>query len=88
MTGIQGDAYYRSSKAVLNAAMKGLSLALAERGVGVLLLHPGWVKTRMGGWDAPLTPAESVAGMRVQVDTFSPDKNGRFFRYNGTEIPW
>jgi NAD(P)-dependent dehydrogenase (short-subunit alcohol dehydrogenase family) len=83
-----GDTYYRSSKAALNAAMKGLSIALGERGIGVLLLHPGWVKTRMGGWDAPLTPAESVAGMRALVDTFSMEMSGRFFRYNGTEIPW
>jgi NAD(P)-dependent dehydrogenase (short-subunit alcohol dehydrogenase family) len=83
-----GDTYYRSSKAALNAAMKGMSLALGERGIGVLLLHPGWVKTRMGGWDAPLTPAESVAGMRARVDTFRMDMSGRFLRYNGTEIPW
>lgn len=83
-----GDTYYRSSKAALNAAMKGLSLALRERGIGVLLLHPGWVKTRMGGWDAPLTAAESVAGMRALVDAFSLDQSGRFLRYNGTEIPW
>jgi NAD(P)-dependent dehydrogenase (short-subunit alcohol dehydrogenase family) len=83
-----GDTYYRSSKAALNAAMKGLSIALRERGIGVLLLHPGWVKTRMGGWDAPLTPAESVAAMRILVDAFSLDQSGRFLRYNGTEIPW
>lgn len=86
--GAPGDTYYRSSKAALNAAMKGFSLALRERGVGVLLLHPGWVKTRMGGWDAPLTAAESVAGMRTLVDAFSLDQSGRFLRYNGTEIPW
>jgi NAD(P)-dependent dehydrogenase (short-subunit alcohol dehydrogenase family) len=83
-----GDTYYRSSKAALNAAMKGLSITLGERGIGVLLLHPGWVRTRMGGWDAPLPPAESVAGMRALVDTFRMDKSGRFFRYDGTEIPW
>jgi NAD(P)-dependent dehydrogenase (short-subunit alcohol dehydrogenase family) len=83
-----GDYYYRSSKAALNAAMKGLSIALKERGIGVLLLHPGWVRTRMGGWDAPITPAESVAGMRALVEKFRMDFSGRFFRYNGTEIPW
>jgi NAD(P)-dependent dehydrogenase (short-subunit alcohol dehydrogenase family) len=84
-----GDTYYRSSKAALNAAMKGLSIALGERGIGVLLLHPGWVKTRMGGWDdAPLTPTESVAAMRALVEAFRVDMSGRFFRYDGTEIPW
>lgn len=83
-----GDYYYRSSKAALNAAMKGLSIALKDRGIGVLLLHPGWVKTRMGGGEAPLTPNESVAGMRSLVDRFSMEMTGRFFRYNDTEIPW
>jgi NAD(P)-dependent dehydrogenase (short-subunit alcohol dehydrogenase family) len=83
-----GNYAYRSSKAALNAAMKGLSWALAERGVGVLLLHPGWVRTRMGGPDAPLTVERSVAGMRALVEGFVPEMNGRFFRYNGTEIPW
>jgi NAD(P)-dependent dehydrogenase (short-subunit alcohol dehydrogenase family) len=83
-----GETAYRSSKAALNAAMKGLSIALGERGVGVLLLHPGWVKTRMGGQDAPLTPADSVAAMRALVDAFRMDMSGRFLRYDGTEIPW
>ncbi|HEY9146450.1 MAG TPA: SDR family oxidoreductase [Thiobacillus sp.] len=86
--GAPGNYAYRSSKAALNAAMKGLSHALAPRGIGVLLLHPGWVKTRMGGPDAMLTPAQSVRGMRALVDNFEPALNGRFFRYNGSEIPW
>ncbi|MGA7949057.1 MAG: SDR family oxidoreductase [Thiobacillaceae bacterium] len=83
-----GNYAYRSSKAALNAAMKGLSLALAERDIGVLLLHPGWVRTGMGGPDAPLTVEQSVAGMRSLVKNFVPGMSGRFFRYNGTEIPW
>ncbi len=84
-----GSYYYRSSKAALNAAMKGLALAYRDRGVGVLILHPGWVKTRMGGWDeAPLTPELSVQGMRRLAEGFSPAMTGRFFRYDGTEIPW
>lgn len=83
-----GNYAYRSSKTALNAAMKGLSHALAQRGIGVLLLHPGWVKTRMGGPDAPLTPAQSVHGMRALMENFRPEMNTRFFRYDGTEIPW
>ena len=85
---VAGDTCYRSSKAALNAAMKGQSFILGDRGIGVLLLHPGWVKTRMGGVDAPLTPEESVAGMRALIDTFQPSMSGHFFRYDGTEIPW
>ena len=83
-----GSYAYRSSKAALNAAMKGLSHALVQRGIGVLLLHPGGVKTRMGGLDAPLTPGQSVLGMRALVENFRPEMNGHLFRYNGIEIPW
>ena len=86
--GVAGDTYYRSSKAALNAAVKGLSFALGERGIGVLLLHPGWVRTRMGGEGALLTPAESVAAMRAGVDAFSMEMSGHFYRYDGSEISW
>ncbi|WP_324780924.1 SDR family oxidoreductase [Thiobacillus sedimenti] len=83
-----GHYAYRSSKAALNAAMKGIAQALAPRGIGVLLLHPGWVGTRMGGSQAMLTPAQSVRAMRALVDHFGPGMNGRFLRFNGSEIPW
>ncbi len=84
-----GSYCYRSSKAALNAAMKGLALAYRPLGIGVLILHPGWVKTRMGGWDeAPLTPEQSVASMRRLVDAYVPQMSGRFLRYDGSELPW
>ena len=86
--GAPNDYAYRSSKAALNAAMKGLSLDLARRGIGVLILHPGWVRTRMGGDQAPLAPSESVTGMRGLIDRFRQDLSGHFYRYDGTEIPW
>jgi len=82
------DYAYRSSKAALNAAMKGLSIEVNERGVGVLLLHPGWVRTRMGGDSAPLTTQESVNGMRKLVDNFNLSRSGKFYRYDGATIPW
>lgn len=83
-----GDYAYRSSKAALNAVMKGLSVGMAEQGVAVVMLHPGWVRTRMGGESAPLGIAESVSAMRVVVAQFSFERSGRFFRYDGVEIPW
>ena len=86
--GAPDDYAYRSSKAALNAAMKGLSLEVAKRGVGVLLFHPGWVRTRMGGKDAPLSPAESVSAMRRLVDQYTPRQSGHFYNYDGCEIPW
>ncbi len=82
------DYAYRSSKAALNAASRGLVHELAADGIGLLLLHPGWVRTRMGGKEAPLSPAESVTGMRAVVERFTPADNGRFYRYDGVELPW
>ena len=83
-----GAYYYRSTKAALNAAMEGLAFELKPKGIGVLLLHPGWVKTRMGGEGTSLMPLESVRGMRALVDRFDLDQSGRFFRYDGVEMPW
>jgi len=82
------DYAYRSSKAALNAASHGLALELQNYGISLLILHPGWVRTRMGGEDAPVTPEESVAGMRAMVNRFTPADNGRFYRYDGVELPW
>lgn len=83
-----GSYAYRSSKAALNAAMRGMSFELAGRGVGLLMMHPGWVKTRMGGTGAQLTTTESVERMRAMVERFDPGMSGRFFRYDGVELPW
>jgi len=77
--------YYRSSKAALNAAMQALSHQLRPLGIGVLILHPGGVKTRMGPGMAPET---SVRGMRQIIDRFTMADTGRFLRWDGTELPW
>jgi NAD(P)-dependent dehydrogenase (short-subunit alcohol dehydrogenase family) len=82
-----GSPYYRSSKAALNAAMQGLAAELTPAGIGVLLLHPGGVATRMGPAGG-ISPAESVAGLRRQVDAFQLAHTGRFLRWDGTEMPW
>jgi NAD(P)-dependent dehydrogenase (short-subunit alcohol dehydrogenase family) len=86
--GSPGDYPYRSSKAALNAAMKGLSLELAPRAISVLLLHPGWVQTRMGGPGALLSTDESVSAMRQVVENLRHGDSGHFFRYDGSSIPW
>ncbi len=83
-----GAILYRSSKAALNAAMKSLSFDLRGFGIGVLLLHPGWVRTDMGGANAPLEAAESVSGMRQIIDNYHPAQSGQFLNYRGESEPW
>jgi NAD(P)-dependent dehydrogenase (short-subunit alcohol dehydrogenase family) len=79
---------YRSSKAALNNALRGLSLALKGDGVIVVPIHPGWVQTDMGGPNAPLKPPESVSGMRKVIADLKLSDSGRFLDYAGKELPW
>jgi NAD(P)-dependent dehydrogenase (short-subunit alcohol dehydrogenase family) len=82
-----GNYYYRSSKAALNAAMQGMAAALKSRGIGVLILHPGGVRTRMGPRRG-ISPQESIQGMRNIIERFTLDETGRFVRYDGASLPW
>ena len=79
---------YRSSKAALNAAARSLALDLAPRGITVIVFHPGWVKTDMGGAGALIDAETSVGGMRAVIKGAGPKDSGRFFNYDGTEVPW
>ncbi len=79
---------YGSSKAALNAAMRHLAADLRGEGVSVVVMHPGWVRTDMGRDMAPLTAEASVTGMRNVIDGLTLEDTGRFFNYDGSEIPW
>lgn len=82
------DYAYRSSKAALNTVMKGMVYELGPLGIGILLVHPGWVRTRMGGSLGRFSTEESVNNMRKLVDSFRPEDSGCFYRYDGVIIPW
>ncbi|MEM7504497.1 MAG: SDR family oxidoreductase [Pseudomonadota bacterium] len=85
----EGGLYaYRSSKTALNSVTVALAKDLAESGIAVAALCPGWVNTRMGGEAAPLGPTDSVAGMRKLIEAMNLDNTGQFTRYNGESIPW
>jgi len=86
--GSGGSIVYRTSKAALNAAMKSIAIDLAEQGIGVLVLHPGWVKTDMGGPNALIDAQKSVAGMRQVIARFTLDQSGGFLKYDGSSLPW
>ena len=83
-----GSIFYRSSKAALNAAMKSLAIDLKNQSVGVLIFHPGWVKTDMGGPNALINADQSITGMCALIDNFSLDQSGSFVKYDGTPMPW
>jgi NAD(P)-dependent dehydrogenase (short-subunit alcohol dehydrogenase family) len=79
---------YSTSKAALNLLAKGLAANLAPRGIIVVALSPGWVKTDMGGASAPLTPEASVHGLRNVVRRLRREDSGKFFSYDGAAILW
>jgi NAD(P)-dependent dehydrogenase (short-subunit alcohol dehydrogenase family) len=79
---------YRSSKTALNMAVRCMSLELAGKGLTAVLFHPGHVSTDMGGTSAPVSPTQSVTGMKKQILGFTQADNGRFLAYDGGEIPW
>ena len=79
---------YRTSKAALNMAWNSLALEARPRGVACVLLSPGWVKTRMGGAGAEITPEESVSAMRALIERLTIDDSGRFLRRDGSPLAW
>lgn len=83
-----GSLQYRSSKAGLNAAMKSLAIDLGSEKIGVLVLHPGWVRTDMGGQNALIDVEESVTGMRRCIDAFSSAQSGSFLKFDAGGLPW
>ncbi|NOQ16647.1 MAG: SDR family NAD(P)-dependent oxidoreductase [Methyloprofundus sp.] len=86
--GSGGSILYRSSKAALNAAMKSLAIDLQAQGVGVLIFHPGWVKTDMGGQNALIDTQTSIQGMRQVIAQFDLAQTGSFIKYDGSPMPW
>jgi NAD(P)-dependent dehydrogenase (short-subunit alcohol dehydrogenase family) len=84
--GICRSAAYGISKAALNMLTVHQAAELKGRGVKVISLDPGWVKTRMGGAGAVLQPEESISGMLKVVHGL--ETSGKFYGYDGSEMPW
>lgn len=83
-----GSYIYRSSKAAVNIVAKSLAIDLKPRGIISVLLHPGWVKTDMGGPDALISTEQSVTAMRRVLRGMTLADSGKFFAYDGQMIPW
>jgi len=79
---------YGDSKAALNDALRALAPEWGRQGVIAIVMHPGWVRTDMGGASASLSVAESVTGMRQVIASLTAAEHGRFWTWNGREHPW
>ena len=80
--------FYRSSKAALNASAKSISIDWKDDGISVLILHPGWVQTDMGGKTAKITVEESVSGMIDLINNHNLKDTGAFLNYSGRKMEW
>ena len=83
-----GTPSYDISKAAQNMASVLLARALAERGIVVLALHPGWVQTEMGGAQAKVAPGDAVAGLLQVIDAATRAQSGSFLDWRGEVLPW
>ncbi len=86
--GSGGYYIYRSSKAAANIVTKSMAVDLKPRGIVAVVLHPGWVRTDMGGPSATTSPEQSVSGLRKVLDRLTPADSGRFYDYTGEALPW
>ena len=83
-----GNYAYRSSKTALNMAMVNAAYELKGRGITILLIHPGWVQTDMGGPSAPVALEQSITGVRRIIDKATQAETGHFYDYTGKQLPW
>ncbi len=81
-------AIYSATKAALNKLAQCLAVELQPQGISVVTLHPGWVRTDMGGPNAPLNVTESVAGLIATVDGLTIEDSGNFLNYRGETLVW
>jgi NAD(P)-dependent dehydrogenase (short-subunit alcohol dehydrogenase family) len=79
---------YSASKAALNKFMRLAAIELKSQGIAAGVIHPGWVKTDMGGPGASITPSESAAGIANVVDQLSLQNTGGFWKWNGSRHEW
>ena len=79
---------YRASKAALNAFGKSLAIDLKPKGIAVALLHPGFVQTRMVGFNGDISPAQAAAGLAQRIEELNLENTGSFWHSNGEVLPW
>jgi NAD(P)-dependent dehydrogenase (short-subunit alcohol dehydrogenase family) len=84
----KGKYSYCTSKAALNMISKILSNDLLEKEITVIALHPGWIKTDMGGPEAPMDLVESISLIIDLIERIDISNTGKFLDWKGNELPW
>ena len=79
---------YRESKAALNMYSRSLAADHRDDGIVAVCVSPGWVRTDMGGPQAPLSPEESISGLRKVIEGLDAEASGKFLNHDGTELDW
>jgi NAD(P)-dependent dehydrogenase (short-subunit alcohol dehydrogenase family) len=82
------DIGYNASKAALNAITVRTARLVADRDVVVVAIHPGWVRTGMGGPEASLEPDQAARQLISTIDNLGPQHSGMFLQPDGTPHPW
>ncbi|MGD1935171.1 MAG: SDR family NAD(P)-dependent oxidoreductase, partial [Candidatus Phaeomarinobacter sp.] len=83
-----GSYPYRSTKAAVNKVVQLMAHDLKPRGIACITMHPGWVRTDMGGPSASISPQESATGIRQVIDRLTLAETGSFIQWNGETHPW
>ena len=86
--GSGGSYIYRTSKTAVNQVVKSIAMDLEGRGIGAISLHPGWVRTEMGGPNGEIGVNESAAGLKQVLTETTLTQSGQFFEFDGSVIPW
>jgi NAD(P)-dependent dehydrogenase (short-subunit alcohol dehydrogenase family) len=83
-----GMELYRASKAALNSFTRSFAARHKDKGLAVLSLHPGWVRTDMGGPNAAIDVETSTRGLADVIERAQNDRKDGFFDYKGETLPW
>ncbi len=86
--GSGGSYIYRTSKTAVNQVVKSIAMDLEGRGISAISLHPGWVRTEMGGANGEISVNESAAGLKQVLTGTTLTQSGQFFEFDGSVIPW
>jgi NAD(P)-dependent dehydrogenase (short-subunit alcohol dehydrogenase family) len=79
---------YAASKAALNMVTRAMAAEFRPRGICVVAMTPGWVKTEMGGPNAPLKPEESARAIARTITTLTMEKTSLFIERTGGEVKY